>query len=94
MSTDYFCSVHFILVTVYGILHHDISFHNILMYCCNRPHKATSEDEKQREVIIKEHGYRHGLLIDFDYADMVSTRKQGMSSGDRTVSIQTRHLVC
>ena len=94
MSADYFCSVHFVLVTVYGILHRDISFHNILMYCCNRPCKATSEDEKQREAIIKEHGYRRGLLIDFDYADMVSARKQGVSSGDRTVSIQTRHLVC
>ena len=93
MSADYFCSVHFVLVTVYGILHRDISFHNILMYCCNRPRKATSEDEKQREAIIKEHRYRCSLLIDFDYADMVSARKQGVSSGDRTVSIQTRHLV-
>ena len=93
MSADYFCSVHFILVTVYGILHCDISFHNILMYCCNRPHKATSEDKKQREAIIKEHRYHRSLLIDFDYTDMVSTRKQGMSSGDHTVSIQTRHLV-
>ncbi|KAF9233083.1 hypothetical protein BU15DRAFT_54342 [Melanogaster broomeanus] len=79
--------VHFVLVHVYGILHRDISFHNILMYTCNVPQKATSEDEKKREAIIKEHGYRRGLLIDFDYADMVSAGKQGVSSGDHTGTI-------
>ncbi|KAF9232779.1 hypothetical protein BU15DRAFT_67174 [Melanogaster broomeanus] len=57
------------------------------MYTCNVPRKATSEDEKKREAIIKEHGYRCGLLIDFDYADMVSTGKQGVSSGDHTGTV-------
>ena len=41
-------SVHFILVEVYRILHHDISINNILIYICDTAWTATLHDQQER----------------------------------------------
>ncbi|KAI5999608.1 hypothetical protein EDD15DRAFT_2160638 [Pisolithus albus] len=79
--------VHFVLVDVYNILHRDISINNILMFICATRWAAATHDQEERENVIAEKKFRRGLLIDFDYADVLNAGKQGVSSGDRTGTI-------
>ena len=87
-------SVHFILVDIYNILHQDISINNILMFICDTPWTATSHDQQEWEHVIANKKFHHGLLIDFDYADMLNAGKQGVSSGDHTISILSNFPIC
>lgn len=64
----FFLLVHFVLVTVHNILHHDMSINNILVFACDTRWPAISHDQEERENVIANKKFRRGLLIDFDYA--------------------------
>ena len=75
-------------MTVHNILHRDMSINNILVFICDTRWPAISHDQKERENVIANKKFRRGLLIDFDYANMLNAGgEQGVSSGDRTVSV-------
>ncbi|KAI6019347.1 hypothetical protein PISMIDRAFT_10731 [Pisolithus microcarpus 441] len=76
--------VHFVLVDIYNILHCDISFNNILLFICATRWATTSHVQQEWENAIANKKFRCGLLIDFDYANILNAGKQGVSSGDRT----------
>ncbi|KIK17895.1 hypothetical protein PISMIDRAFT_39784, partial [Pisolithus microcarpus 441] len=77
--------VHFVLIDVYNILHRDISINDILMFICTTRWTAASHDQEEQENVIVKKKFRCSLLIDFDYADMLNSGKQGVSSSDRTI---------
>ena len=74
-------------MTVHNILHHDMSINNILVFICDTRWPAILHDQKERENVIANKKFRRGLLIDFDYANMLNAGEQGVLSGDRTVSV-------
>ena len=74
-------------MTVHNILHHDMSINNILIFICDTRWPAILHDQKERENDITNKKFRRGLLIDFDYANMLNAGEQGVSSSDRTVSV-------
>jgi len=80
-------TVHFVLVDVYGILHCDISINNILMFICTTQWVATSDDQQKQKDVIAHKKFQHGLLINFNYSDMLNVGQPGASSGDCTVSV-------
>ncbi|KAG6372402.1 hypothetical protein JVT61DRAFT_7875 [Boletus reticuloceps] len=80
-------TLHFILVDVYGILHHDISLNNVLMFICAARWPVAQQNMQEREDVIASKKFQCGLLIDFDYAEIINEVKQGVSSGDRTGTI-------
>ncbi|KAG9318971.1 hypothetical protein JVU11DRAFT_1087 [Chiua virens] len=57
------------------------------MYVCPTRWPALSDVHRMREDIIADKKFQCGLLIDFDYATMLNSKKQGVSSGDRTGTI-------
>ncbi|KAI5980466.1 hypothetical protein EDC04DRAFT_2917974 [Pisolithus marmoratus] len=69
-----------IIQNVYNILHHDISINNILMFTCTTRWATASDDQEEWESVIANKKFQHGLLIDFDYADMLNAKKKGVSS--------------
>ena len=83
----FFLLVHFILVDVHNILHRDMSINNFLIFFCDIGWPATTHNQKERENVIASKKFRRGLLIDFDYADIINAEKQGILSGDHTVGV-------
>ncbi|KAI6012125.1 hypothetical protein PISMIDRAFT_9469 [Pisolithus microcarpus 441] len=77
-------TLHFVLVDIYNILHRDISFNNILLFICATRWATTSHIQQEWENAIVNKKFRCGLLINFDYADILNAGKQGVSSGDCT----------
>ncbi|KAF8546252.1 hypothetical protein OG21DRAFT_1527957, partial [Imleria badia] len=80
--------VHERLIFLCCILHRAISINNILMYIFEGtwPLQAIEGDESdarlsQREEIIQQHRFRHGLLIDFDYAKFTDGMAGATASG-------------
>lgn len=86
-------AVHYFLVDVYGILHRDISVNNILRYTCGVRWPAASADQQKREDVIEDKKFPRGLLIDYDYADLLNAENQGVSNGHRTVRFSVGFVV-
>ncbi|KAI6036762.1 hypothetical protein BKA83DRAFT_4120447 [Pisolithus microcarpus] len=68
-------SVHHTLMCIYMILHHDVSINNILMYVCLTPWDASLKEEKEWEKIIQKKKFCQGLLINFNYTELLAMER-------------------